>query len=141
MIIANDEDDDVDDNDDNDNDDDYDDGDGGGGGGDDDGDDGDDGDGDGGGGDDDGGGGGNDDGDDDDDDDDGDDCHDSDGYTSLCGGIRQPKQNKRISRSAAARRNESMPLCGGKSHFAAKISNCPLRHAAIRHMMPSRCAS
>ncbi|KAH3878888.1 hypothetical protein DPMN_002789 [Dreissena polymorpha] len=32
-------------------------------------------------------------------------------------------------RSAAARRNESMPQCGGKSNFAAKLRICPPRHA------------
>ncbi|KAH3879876.1 hypothetical protein DPMN_003785 [Dreissena polymorpha] len=53
----------------------------------------------------------------------------------------QPTRNKRISRSAAARRNESMPLCGGKLHFAVKLRICPRRHAAICNMMPSRCAS
>ncbi|KAH3895996.1 hypothetical protein DPMN_020166 [Dreissena polymorpha] len=61
----------------------------------------------------------------------------------------QPKQNKRISRSAAARQNESMPRQSLKPHqyaaashiFAAKLHICPPRHAAIRDMMPSRCAS
>ncbi|KAH3897708.1 hypothetical protein DPMN_021902 [Dreissena polymorpha] len=53
----------------------------------------------------------------------------------------QPTRNKRISRSAVARRNEAMPLCGGKSHFAVKLRICPRRHAAICDMMPSRCAS
>ncbi|KAH3878564.1 hypothetical protein DPMN_002461 [Dreissena polymorpha] len=36
---------------------------------------------------------------------------------------------------------EAASVCGGKSHFAAKLRICPPRHAAIRDMMPSRCAS
>ncbi|KAH3895511.1 hypothetical protein DPMN_019676 [Dreissena polymorpha] len=36
---------------------------------------------------------------------------------------------------------QAASVCGGKSHFAAKLRVCPLRHAAIRHMMRSRCAS
>ncbi|KAH3722141.1 hypothetical protein DPMN_065094 [Dreissena polymorpha] len=36
---------------------------------------------------------------------------------------------------------EAASVCGGKSHFAAKLRICPPRHAAIRDMMPSRCES
>ncbi|KAH3878852.1 hypothetical protein DPMN_002753 [Dreissena polymorpha] len=36
---------------------------------------------------------------------------------------------------------EAASVCGGKSHFAAKLRICPPRHAAIGDMMPSRCAS
>ncbi|KAH3782036.1 hypothetical protein DPMN_159947 [Dreissena polymorpha] len=36
---------------------------------------------------------------------------------------------------------EAASVCGGKSHFAAKLRICPQRHAMIRDMMPSRCAS
>ncbi|KAH3726801.1 hypothetical protein DPMN_052671 [Dreissena polymorpha] len=36
---------------------------------------------------------------------------------------------------------EAASVCGGKSHFAAKLRICLPRHAAIRDMMPSRCAS
>jgi len=34
---------------------------------------------------------------------------------------------------------EAASVCGGKSHFAAKLRICPPRHAAVRDMMPSRC--
>ncbi|KAH3871087.1 hypothetical protein DPMN_034281 [Dreissena polymorpha] len=36
---------------------------------------------------------------------------------------------------------EAASICGGKSHCAAKLRICQPRHAAIRNMMPSRCAS
>ncbi|KAH3856337.1 hypothetical protein DPMN_098923 [Dreissena polymorpha] len=36
---------------------------------------------------------------------------------------------------------EAASVCGGKSHFAAKLRICLPRHSAIRDMMPSRCAS
>ncbi|KAH3814909.1 hypothetical protein DPMN_143426 [Dreissena polymorpha] len=36
---------------------------------------------------------------------------------------------------------EAASVCGGKSHYAAKLRICLPRHAAIRDMMPSRCAS
>ncbi|KAH3725751.1 hypothetical protein DPMN_051600 [Dreissena polymorpha] len=36
---------------------------------------------------------------------------------------------------------EAASVCGGKSHFAAKLRICPPRHAAISEMMPSLCAS
>ncbi|KAH3864556.1 hypothetical protein DPMN_027575 [Dreissena polymorpha] len=36
---------------------------------------------------------------------------------------------------------EAASVCGGKSHFAAKLRICPPRQAAIRDMMPSPCAS
>ncbi|KAH3865169.1 hypothetical protein DPMN_028208 [Dreissena polymorpha] len=36
---------------------------------------------------------------------------------------------------------EAASVCGGKSHFATKLRICPPRHAVIRDMMPSRCAS
>ncbi|KAH3779084.1 hypothetical protein DPMN_180563 [Dreissena polymorpha] len=31
---------------------------------------------------------------------------------------------------------EAASVCGGKSHFAAKLRICPPRHAAVRDMMP-----
>ncbi|KAH3821839.1 hypothetical protein DPMN_123607, partial [Dreissena polymorpha] len=31
---------------------------------------------------------------------------------------------------------EAVSVCGGKSHFAAKLRICPPRHAAIHGMMP-----
>ncbi|KAH3873999.1 hypothetical protein DPMN_037240 [Dreissena polymorpha] len=40
-----------------------------------------------------------------------------------------PRRNKHISRSAAARRNVSMPLCGGKLNFPANLRIGPPRHA------------
>ncbi|KAH3781773.1 hypothetical protein DPMN_159677 [Dreissena polymorpha] len=36
---------------------------------------------------------------------------------------------------------EAASVCDVKSHFAAKLRICPPRHAAIRGMMPRRCAS
>ncbi|KAH3818930.1 hypothetical protein DPMN_120658, partial [Dreissena polymorpha] len=36
---------------------------------------------------------------------------------------------------------EATSVCGGKSHFAAKLRICRPRHAVIRDMMPNRCAS
>ncbi|KAH3822401.1 hypothetical protein DPMN_124179 [Dreissena polymorpha] len=32
---------------------------------------------------------------------------------------------------------EAASVCGGKSHFAAKLRICPPRHAAVRDMMPN----
>ncbi|KAH3897669.1 hypothetical protein DPMN_021862 [Dreissena polymorpha] len=55
-------------------------------------------------------------------------------------------RNKRIRGGKAKRVDaasvvEAASVGGGKSHFAAKLRICPPRHAAIRDMMPSRCAS
>ncbi|KAH3896487.1 hypothetical protein DPMN_020664 [Dreissena polymorpha] len=47
----------------------------------------------------------------------------------------------KVKRVDAASVVEAASVCGGKSHFAAKLRICPPRHAAIRDMMPSRCAS
>ncbi|KAH3876387.1 hypothetical protein DPMN_000227 [Dreissena polymorpha] len=54
-------------------------------------------------------------------------------------------RNKHISRSAAARRNESAveatSVCGGKLHFDAKLRICPPTHAEasryLRHAAES----
>ncbi|KAH3814288.1 hypothetical protein DPMN_142783 [Dreissena polymorpha] len=47
----------------------------------------------------------------------------------------------KVKRVYAASVVEAASVCGGKSHFAAKLRICPPRHATIRDMMPSRCAS
>ncbi|KAH3723744.1 hypothetical protein DPMN_049538 [Dreissena polymorpha] len=36
---------------------------------------------------------------------------------------------------------EAALVCGGKSHFAAKLRICPPRHATIRDMMLRQCTS
>ncbi|KAH3895412.1 hypothetical protein DPMN_019576 [Dreissena polymorpha] len=54
-------------------------------------------------------------------------------YFAIRGG-----KAKRVYASSAV---EAASVCGGTSHFAAKLRICPPRHAAIRYMMPSRCAS
>ncbi|KAH3703979.1 hypothetical protein DPMN_079032 [Dreissena polymorpha] len=49
----------------------------------------------------------------------------------------QPKRNKRISRSAAARRNESMPRQSLKPrHYAAASHISPRNFASVRQGMP-----
>ncbi|KAH3702060.1 hypothetical protein DPMN_077061 [Dreissena polymorpha] len=61
----------------------------------------------------------------------------------------QPKRNKRIFaiRGGKAQRVddssvvEAASVCGGKTHFATKLRIWPPRHAAIRDMMQSQCAS
>ncbi|KAH3783173.1 hypothetical protein DPMN_161101 [Dreissena polymorpha] len=47
----------------------------------------------------------------------------------------------KVKRVDAASVVEAASVCGSKLHFAAKLRICPPRHAGIRDMMPSRCAS
>ncbi|KAH3831844.1 hypothetical protein DPMN_105116 [Dreissena polymorpha] len=54
-------------------------------------------------------------------------------YFAIRGG-----KAKRVDAASAF---EAASVCGGKSHFAAKLHIGPPRQATIRDMMPSRCAS